>query len=110
MRARTSAGERLHEIRQVFDKSPGDGLKAAEMLARMCGWNEPERVTHQHQHLHVDSGLIAQLREGYATLSAGGAKGAPLLAEGPVPAEGPGAGYPRTCLPCTPHPDHIGPG
>ena len=24
-----------------------DGLKAAEMLAKMCGWNEPERVNVQ---------------------------------------------------------------
>jgi hypothetical protein len=45
---------------------PADGLKVAEMLAKMCGWNEAEQVRHDHVHLQVDSALIAQLREGYA--------------------------------------------
>jgi hypothetical protein len=47
---------------------PSDGLKAAEMLAKMCGWNEPEQVKHDHVHLQVDSALIEQLRAGYAQL------------------------------------------
>ena len=51
-------------------------LKAAELLCRMQGYAEPERVTHQHQHLHVDAGLIEQLRGGYAALVARGARGA----------------------------------
>jgi hypothetical protein len=32
-----------------------DGLKAAEMLAKTCGWNEPERKQVQHMQLQVDS-------------------------------------------------------
>jgi hypothetical protein len=48
---------------------PSDGLKAAEMLAKMCGWNEPEQVKHDHVHLQVDSALIEQLRAGYAQLA-----------------------------------------
>jgi hypothetical protein len=45
-------------------------LKAAEMLARLCGWNEPEQVKHDHVHLQVDSAaLIEQLRAGYAQLA-----------------------------------------
>jgi hypothetical protein len=38
-----------------------DGLKAAEMLARMCGWNEPERVKVQSVELKVDTALLEQL-------------------------------------------------
>ena len=52
----------------------GDGLKAAEMLARLCGWNEPEQVKHDHVHIQVDSALIQQLRAGYAQLSERSAK------------------------------------
>jgi hypothetical protein len=40
------------------------------MLAKMCGWNEPEQVRHDHVHLQVDSALIEQLRAGYAQLGA----------------------------------------
>ena len=47
-----------------------DGLKAAEMLARMCGWNEPERVNVQSVEVKVDAALIEQLRAGYAQLGA----------------------------------------
>jgi phage terminase small subunit len=49
---------------------PTDGLKAAEMRAKMCGWNEPEQVKHDHAHIQVDSALIEQLRAGYAALNA----------------------------------------
>jgi hypothetical protein len=45
-----------------------DGLKAAEMLAKMCGWNEPERVNVQSVEVKVDAALIEQLRAGYAEL------------------------------------------
>jgi hypothetical protein len=55
---------RLLEIRTA------DGLKAAEMLAKMCGWNEPEKQAHQHVHIQVDSALIEQLRAGYAKTDA----------------------------------------
>lgn len=60
----------------------GDGLKAAEMLAKMCGWNEAEQVRHDHVHLQVDSAIIEQLRAGYAALGERSAKAClPLLAE-----------------------------
>jgi hypothetical protein len=53
---------------------PADGLKAAEMLAKMCGWNEPERVNVQSVEVKVDAALIEQLRAGYAQLSERSAK------------------------------------
>jgi hypothetical protein len=59
-----AARERLSETRQ------GDGLKAAEMLSKMCGWNEPDQVKHDHIHLQVDAALLAELRAGYASLQA----------------------------------------
>jgi hypothetical protein len=52
-----------------------DGLKAAEMLAKMCGWNEPEKVNVQSVEVKVDAALIEQLRAGYAHLAS---KGVPL--------------------------------
>jgi hypothetical protein len=63
-----AARERLREAR------PSDGLKAAEMLAKICGWNEPEQVKHDHVHLRIDSALIEQLRQGYAQLAERGAR------------------------------------
>ena len=36
--------------------------KAAEMLAKMCGWNEPEQVNVQSVEVKVDAALIEQLR------------------------------------------------
>ena len=47
-----------------------DGLKAAEMLTKMCGWNEPERVNVQSVEVKVNAALIKQLRAGYAQMSA----------------------------------------
>jgi hypothetical protein len=41
------------------------------MLAKMCGWNEPEKQQVQHIHLQVDSALIEQLRADYAEMNAG---------------------------------------
>jgi hypothetical protein len=38
------------------------------MLAKMCGWNEPERVSLQSVEVKVDASLIEQLRAGYAEL------------------------------------------
>jgi hypothetical protein len=72
------------------------------MLAKMCGWNEPEKRSVQHVHLQVDAALIAQLRSGYAELGAlrsSGAKviGAPFVAnvaDTPV-------GYARASSPTT---------
>ena len=45
-------------------------LAAAEQLSRICGYNEPEQVKHDHVHLQVDSALIEQLRAGYAEMDA----------------------------------------
>ena len=58
-----AARARLSEARLA------DGLKAAEMLAKLTGWNEPDQVKHNHVHLQVDDALIEQLRAGYAELS-----------------------------------------
>jgi hypothetical protein len=64
---------------------PGDGLKAAEMLARICGWNAPEKVNVQSVEVKVDAALIEQLRAGYAQLSERSAKAClPLPGEDPV--------------------------
>ena len=40
------------------------------MLARMCGWNEPERVNVQSVEIKVDAALIEELRAGYAEMGA----------------------------------------
>jgi hypothetical protein len=69
-----TARARLSEARLA------DGLKAADMLAKLCGWNELEKPQHQHTHLTVDASLIAELRAGYAAL---GAREPPSL-EGPL--------------------------
>jgi hypothetical protein len=58
------------------------------MLAKLCGWNEPERVDVQSVEVKVDAALIEQLRAGYAQL---GAREKPTL---PL-AEGPAGGNPR---------------
>jgi hypothetical protein len=51
-----------------------DGLKAAEMLVKMCGWKEPEKVSVQNVEVKADTALIEQLRAGYAQLSERSAK------------------------------------
>jgi hypothetical protein len=72
--------EIVHAARnRLLEARTADGLKAAEMLARMCGWNEPEQVKHDHVHLQVDSALIEQFRSGYAQLAS---KGAPFALQG----------------------------
>jgi hypothetical protein len=55
---------------RLLEARTADGLKAAEMLAKMCGWNEPERVNMQSVEVKVDAALIEQLRAGYAEMSA----------------------------------------
>jgi phage terminase small subunit len=47
-----------------------DGLKAAEMLIKMCGWNEPERVSVRNVELKVDAALLEELRKGHEQLMA----------------------------------------
>ena len=52
--------------------SPGlsrNAFTAAEMLAKMCGWNEPEKLSVHSVEVKVDAALIAQLRAGYSELS-----------------------------------------
>ena len=67
--------EIIHATRaRLSEARPSDGLKAAEMLAKMCGWNEPEQIKHDHVHIQVGSALIDQLRAGYAQLSERSAK------------------------------------
>ena len=75
--------EIVHAARsRLLETRTADGLKAAEMMAKMCGWQEPEVVSHQHVHLQVDASVIEQLRAGYGQLAS---KGAPLaLQEGGV--------------------------
>jgi hypothetical protein len=50
------------------------------MLAKMSGWNEPERVNVQKVEVRVDAALIEQLRAGYAQLSERSAKALLALA------------------------------
>ena len=83
--------EIVHATRsRLSEARTADGLKAAELLTKLCGYNEPEQVKHDHVHLQVDSALIEQLRAGYAQIAS---KGAPLALEGghagePPPARG----------------------
>ena len=60
------------------------GLKASEMLDKMCGWNEPERVNVQSVEVKVDAALIAQLRAGYAEINALGSRGGVKLGGAPI--------------------------
>ncbi len=65
--------EIVHATRaRLSEARPGDGLKAAEMLAKMCGWNEPERVNVQSVEVKVDAA-------GYRQLTS---KGGPLALQG----------------------------
>ena len=59
-----AARNRLPEARTA------DGLKAAELLTRICGYNEPEKHMHAHVELRVDCALVEQLRAGYAEMNA----------------------------------------
>ena len=65
-------------VRAGFSKpeiaKPYEALKAAELLAKMLGYNEPDKSVHNHVHLQVDAALIEQLRCGYAELAQRSAK------------------------------------
>jgi hypothetical protein len=64
------------------------------MLAKLTGWNEPEKHAHQHQYIHVDANLIEQLRAGYAQLSERSAKACfPSLGGAAVGGRVPAGGY-----------------
>ncbi len=58
--------EIIHAARaRLPEARTADGLKAAEMLARMCGWNEPEQVNVQSVEVKVEptsSGLRQMVR------------------------------------------------
>jgi hypothetical protein len=56
---------------RLLEARTADALKAAEMLAKMCGWNEPERVVSQQLSIQVDAKLIEELRNGAAQLAQG---------------------------------------
>ena len=58
-----AARKRLPEVRTA------DGLKAAELITKLCGYNEPERVNVQSVEVKVDATLIQQLRAGYGEMS-----------------------------------------
>jgi hypothetical protein len=65
---------------------PYEALKAAELLAKLEGYNEPEQHAHQHIEVKVDAALIEQLRAGYAQLAERSAKVClPLSAGGCAP-------------------------
>jgi hypothetical protein len=68
-----AARNRLPETRAA------DALKAAEMLSKMCGWNEPEKVNVQNVELKVDAALLAELRKGAAAMNALGSSRAKLI-------------------------------
>jgi hypothetical protein len=53
--------------------------KAAEMLAKLEGYNEPEKHAHQHIEVKVDAALIEQLRAGYAEMNARDSSRAQLI-------------------------------
>jgi hypothetical protein len=55
-------------------------LKAIELLAKLQGYNEPERQQLQHLHLHVNESVMAQLREGHQALLARDSEKQVLLA------------------------------
>jgi hypothetical protein len=79
---------------RLSEARPTDGLKAAEMLAKMCGWNEPERVNVQSVEIKVDAALIGQPRAGYAQLSERSAKAClPLAGGADVGGRAPAEGY-----------------
>jgi hypothetical protein len=73
----------VHATRaRLSETRPGDGLKAAEMLVKMCGWNTAEHVKHDHVHLQVDAALMEQLKAGHAQLVERSAKVCLLLPGG----------------------------
>jgi hypothetical protein len=44
-----------------------DRLKAAELLSKMLGWNEPEKQEHLHQHeIILDSSMLTRLQSAYS--------------------------------------------
>jgi hypothetical protein len=54
-------------------------LKAIELLAKLQGYNEPERQQLQHLHLHVNESVMAHLRAGHDALLARASKKQVLL-------------------------------
>jgi hypothetical protein len=73
----------LHGVQEAAGSNPA---KAAEMLAKICGWNEPERFNVQRTELKVDAALLEELRKGAHAMNAlGGSRakliGAPVVAQ-----------------------------
>lgn len=95
----------VREVKQKLSQARlSDGLKAAEMYAKMCGFNEPERVNVQSIEFKVDSALIEQLRGGYHELAQGRAKLHDACVKHAL--DGKGAPPPGT-HPATPAPGYI---
>ena len=63
---------------RLSEARPSDGLKAAEMLAKMCGWNEAEQVQHDHVHLQLIALLSKNFELAYAQLGAREKRALPL--------------------------------
>ena len=79
--------------RRLPEARTADGLKAAEMLAKLCGYNEPERVNVQSVEVKVDAALIQQLRAGYGEMSATRTGQPKQLASAAADSEGDGAPF-----------------
>ena len=60
---------------RLSDTRLADGLKAAELLTKLCGWNEPEKREERHLHAHVvDRAMLEQLRKGFMELQGASAR------------------------------------
>ena len=84
-------------VRAGFSKpelaKPYEALKAAELLEKLEGYNEPEKSVHNHVHSQVDAALTEQLRAGHTQLIERGAKVCLPL---PCAPQGEGAGHAQT--------------
>ena len=97
--------------RRLPETRTADGLKAAELLSKLCGYNEPERHVSTNVSISVDASLIQQLRAGYVEMSATRI-GQPKQLAASVVADIEGDGAPSTQLPTPPgtHPATPPPG
>jgi hypothetical protein len=69
--------EMIHAARsRLSDTRLSDGLKAAELLAKICGWNEPEKreERHLHAHMQVSASTLVQLRAGFMEMQGASAR------------------------------------
>jgi Terminase small subunit len=85
---------------------PHDALKASELLTKLCGWNEPENIQHNHLHVTVNSTLMNELRAGYAALTERKEKALPLPDEPGVIDIAATDGSPHPAIPPKPRSGH----